>query len=413
VKFWKRSVSSLNYGGGFFFNEAGTYQQVSVTQQFAAAQRFLGRTRQLTIVDSFGNSNAGGSFGSSVFGGSALFSQIFADTGVGGGGAGTPGLALFAGGDVFGETGIGYQVNNVVEGVFTQTLKNRTALSAVGAFGINTYLGNSQGLSSSRAYTAAVQLSHQINWRSSVGVLFGHKIYDYPFYQQNSASALQVRSLTSNVVQISYRRVLSRRLSLGGGAGPSFDSLTSELSYLVPGSTTPSQFVSTTLQVSLSAYGALSYALKNGAVSVSYDKATTSGSGLYEGANTDLATLGWSQSLSKNWGTGISAGYGRLKQIPTSFSLPGSPLYQSWYVGASATRNIGREIGLFISYQFGDESTGNAVCLLNQCVARQTIASVGISWHGRPIRLDGDNPLRRGNGRSDVGDGSVGNPANP
>jgi hypothetical protein len=363
-------------------------------------------------VDAFGNSNAGGSFGSSLFGGSALFSQIFADTGVGGGGGGaTPDPIFFAGGDVFGETGVGYQINNVVEGVFTQTLKNRNALSVVGGFGINTYLGNSQGLGSSRSFTAAVQLSHQISWRSSIGVLFGHKTYDYPFYQQNTGLNLQVRSLTSNVVQISYRRVISHRISFAGGAGPSFDNLKSEITLGLPGDYVNG--VNTTLQVSLSAYGSLSYALKNGSIFLSYDKATTSGSGLFAGANTDLATLGFSQSLSKNWGAGVASGYARLKQIATSTSMTGSPLYQYWYAGASATRNIGPEVGLFISYQFADESTGNTVCQVNHCIARQSIASVGISWHGRPIRLDGENPMRRGSGRSDAADGAGGDPVNP
>jgi hypothetical protein len=181
-------------------------------------------------------------------------------------------------------------------------------------------------------------------------------------------------------------------LSFGGGAGPSFDRVTSEILFF------QSLGINTTNQLNLSAYGGLTYSLKTGAAAFSYQRATTSGSGIFAGANTDVASLSYSRSLVRKWGGSFSSGYARLKQIQENSGLAGSPVYQSWYTGVSATRSMGRRMGLFIGYQFANESTTNSVCMVSHCISRQSVASVGLTWRGPTIRFTGENPKQQGSG---------------
>ena len=401
VKFWSHSVTSVNYTGGAFIYQSNYPQQVTQIQELTAAHRFLGRTRQFTILDSVGDSNAGGTFGSSIFGG-GLFDQIFADTGVSGGSS--PGLSLFSTGDIFGEVGVGSQITNVVQATLTQKLKTRSSITLLGGYGINTYYGSSAGLISSQAYSAAIQYTYQIGGRSSVGLLYGHRIFDYPLQPNVDFS---VRNLTTNDVLASYQRTISHRLSFGGGAGPSFDQIGSELVYQVSAKSNPTYLVNTTNQVSLTAYGGLSYALKNGSAALSYQRAATGGSGIFAGATTDLATASYGRTVFRRWGASFSTGYARIKQLQQGSGLSTDSLYQTWYAGATVSKSLGRDFGLYATYQFADESTANSVCQVNRCVSLQHVATVGISWHARPIRLDGDNPMHRSNPNTDPDSGSA------
>jgi len=358
-KYWGRSFTSVDYVGGSLYYPSNSLNNQSYIQQVTLAQRFLGKTRELILVDSFGDSNAGGSFGSS----------LLSDT------AGR-GLSYFSGGDVY---AVGSVISNVAQAGLTQKLSRRSTLLVLGSYGVSFYSGAAS--INNRDSSVAAQYGYRLDRRSTIGALFVHRSFQFPAGNEGSVG--------SYVTAFSYSRMLSRRFSFVGSVGPSFDNITSQ--FVVPIITPPLVLTVKTRRIDLSAYGELGYAFRNGAAGLSYQRLTTGGSGLFAGANTDAVVLTISRRLSRAWGENLSAGFARLKQIQQSSAGTIVPSYQYWYAGATLTRNIGRSFNFFGSYQFTNQNSTNSTCVANHCLGRQSLVTIGLNWHPRAIRLGGGN----------------------
>ena len=374
LKYWGRWSSSLDYAGGSFYYPTNSFGKLSYIETLTAAQRFTGPTRELIFADSVGNSNTGGTFGSPLLGG-----------------AGNPGASYFSGGNVFGG---GPVITNVAQAGLTQKWKRRSTIRVLGAYGMDFYPGPNS--LSDHYGLGAMQYGYQLNHRSSIGAFLVHRNFQYPGSSQG---------LVSNVVELSYQRMLSRRLLFAGGAGPSFDTVTSLFAI-------PPYIVLTlkTKRIDVSAYGELAYSFKNGTAGLFYQRLTTGGSGLFAGANTNAAVLTVTRRISRSWGGSLNSGFAKLQEIQSVSAGAIQPSYQYWYSGATLSRKLGPFFSFFSSYQYLDQSSTGTSCLAgSQCRSRQDLVTIGLSWRPRPIRLGrGSNMNDQSNDTSDLEGTSAG-----
>ena len=376
LKFWHRSVTSLDYVGGASFYPSDSVQATEQIQRFTAAQGFLWRRRHLTIVDSFGNSSSGGTFGSSLFGGEGLFDLIFAGTSSDA--SSSLGLPLFTGSATLGAW-TGSQIVNVSLAELTNELTKRSYITALGSYGASLY-SNSK-LVNSHQLSLALQYGYRMSARSTVGVLYAYRNFRYPLSSEGSVD--------SNIAQIVYRYRISPRLGVVIGAGPELDSSTSEIT--IPIVTPPLVLTSRTEQLNASAFGSLAYAFKKSSLQVSYQRLTTAGSGIFVGANTDAAQVTTGRQLLRVWTASFSSGYGSLRQIQKQLQSAAGRSYQYWYISAGASRSLGPRLSFVVSYQFNRDYASYGCDGRSGCIGPQHTILFGLSWRARPIRLGTGN----------------------
>lgn len=370
LKFWGRSVTGVDYIGGGIFG--GLYTQQ--IQQLTVGQRFLWTTRQLTLTDSLGT-YPGGTFGASAFGGSSIYNLIFAGTDVLS--PTTPDLYLLSGLNTISGIGQGSHLTNVTQAEFNQVLSPRSSVTFAAAYGFTDYSG-APNLINSRQIALLANYSYQLSPRSSVGILYGYQDFRFPETTQGK--------LHANQLLVLFQRQMSKRLTLGGGAGPEFADLTQlvEFKFFNP----PLFITLKTSQVNLTAYGLAQYRLKKSSMAVSYHRLVSNGSGFTTGTNSDIVQGTINRGIARAWRGNVDVGYARLKELASSSvgSLPGS--FQYWYAGAGIQRPLADHFGIFASYQANFENLRGSFCGGGSvCSGLWNIFSIGLSWYASPIRL--------------------------
>jgi hypothetical protein len=383
LKVARRSETAVDLRGGELFSESTTgYSQP--LEQLQAAERVFFKKIALTISDSLGN-YPGGSFGSTWFGGASAFD--LATTSVSASIPNDPIIAGFTGSHTFGIAQ--KELTNLALAEVTDFLTPRSAITFAGAYGIGQYLGDNPGFINSRQVSALVSYGHQLTPRSQIGALFGYQTFQFP---QADAG-----NVTSKVAQFAYSRILSRRLDAQLGAGPDF-------THIITPVVAPGIFLVTD-QVNIAAFGLLSYHLRSGLMTLSYNRSTTNGSALFAGANRDSAEFTLSRRL-RSFETSFDAGFVNLARIQQSVSLIPGKSYDYGFVGAAITRKLG-QLNLLASYQFNDQSFTAPICsTIQDCgLTQRHVALLGIYWHTRPIHLDHGSGQPAGAGAVD-NDGS-------
>ena len=127
---------------------------------------------------------------------------------------------------------------------------------------------------------------------------------------------------------------------------------------------------------------------------MSYDHYNSSGSGFFVGASSDVARLDATRPVGRLWSGTLDIGYSHNNRVvpnPASFGIAAQS-YNYLYAGAGVRRQLGRDFGLSISYQFNNLGFDSSFCGSTSTPCSRTsqrhVAAVGLDWHPRPIRLD-------------------------
>jgi hypothetical protein len=395
-KLWKLHPLDVDYvGGADYYNRTngGVYQVHSL----AATQRFLWRTGQLAIRDSFSYLPEG-SFGFGSFGGAGAF---------GAGGLGGQSLGGVSGG-IFSNSSygvIGNQVSNMAIVDATQYLSPRSSVVATGGYAFTDFLStpktsfcpvgtncyfNSQQTIGQLAY------NHQISRHDQIAFIYAHEQLHFP---GTSAGGLNV-----DLLQVEYGHRISGKLDLRVGGGPEWVHLSQPeeellniptgLPCLNTGSPLPcvnvkSGFVTGSGQVSI-----LYRTSERTNFSLSYLRFVSSGSGFFGGAKTDTARLSVNHTLGRHWNVLLDTGYAHNSALlgATSSAAGSATSYNDWYFGGAAHRRLGRHFAVFGSYQYNAFAFSSGGCTIagSNCGASygRNILLVGLNWIPQPIRLD-------------------------
>jgi hypothetical protein len=137
-KLWKRHPLDVDYIGGVDWR-SGSQSGFHQVHSLAATQRFLWRTGQFAVRDSFSYLPEG-AFGFGSFGGAGAFGV----GGLGGGIAGGLGTGIFTN-NTYGT--IGSEVSNMAIADVTQYLSPRSAVLLTGGFGLTDFLNTPKSAS--------------------------------------------------------------------------------------------------------------------------------------------------------------------------------------------------------------------------------------------------------------------------
>ena len=143
--------------------------------------------------------------------------------------------------------------------------------------------------------------------------------------------------------------------------------------------------------LSISGRGSLRYRLRRGEAILSYSRLTTSGSGFFVGASSDVARVSLAQPISRQWDAVADVGYTHNRRILPGGGVTTANSYGYVYAGGAAHRRLGRYFVLFFSYQFNDLAFDSSFCgTTGPCnrTSQRHVATVGLDWHPHPIRLD-------------------------
>lgn len=395
-KLWKLHPLDVDYVGGVdWYNGAnGNVYQV---HSLSATQRFLWRTGQLAVRDSFSYLPEG-AFGFGSFGGAGAFGA----GGLGGGGFGGSGTGIFSN-ITYGA--IGTQITNMGIVDVTQYLSPRSAVVLTGGFGITDFLTtpktsfcpsgancyfNSQEAMGQAAY------NRQISRHDQIGVIY---VYQELHFPGTTAGSLKV-----DMWQLEYGHRISGKLDLLLGGGPEWvHRIQSQEEFLgvaptglpcinpsplLPCVNVKSSFITASGQVSLRYRVS---ALTN--FSVTYLRFISSGSGFFGGAKTDTGRFNINHMFGRHWTVLADTGFSHNSALlgATSVAAGASTSYSYWYLGAAAHRRLGRHFGLFGSYQFNTFAFGSS-CTAGGggCGASygRNVLLFGLNWTPQPIRLD-------------------------
>jgi hypothetical protein len=128
-------------------------------------------------------------------------------------------------------------------------------------------------------------------------------------------------------------------------------------------------------------------------IRLTYARYVNSGSGFFAGANSDTVSFGLNHSLNRRWSLLTHSGYSRSTRLlsATTAVAGNAPSYHYWFTGGAVRRQLGRDFGAFISYQYDAFGFASGYCRTgsgcNNNYGRH-IALIGLDWTPHPIRLD-------------------------
>jgi hypothetical protein len=394
-KLWKLHPLDVNYIGGVdWYN--GANGRVYQVHSLVATQRFLWRTGQFAVRDSFSYLPEG-AFGFGSFGGAGAF------------GAGSlPGLGGGSGTGIFSNSSygvIGTQVSNMAIADVTEYLSPRSSMVVTGGFGLTEFLNspktsfcpaNTSCYFNSQEAIGQAAYNHQISRHDQIAFVYA--------YQQLHFPGTLAGSLNVNLWQLEYGHRISGKLDLLIGGGPELihQSQPQEEFLGVPTGlpcvtsnallqcvSVKSSFVTGSARVSLR------YRISGRTnFSLTYLRFVSSGSGFFGGAKTDTGRFGVNHAMGRHWNLLLDTGYSHNAALlgVTSIAAGAATSYNYWYFGGAAHRHLGRHLAVFGSYQYNAFAFGSGGCSASAagCGASygRNVLLIGLNWTPQPIRLD-------------------------
>ena len=244
------------------------------------------------------------------------------------------------------------------------------SIAVTGSFGIQHYAGGNN-LQSSNDTLTVFSWDHQLTSTDSISVS-----YSLVRYRYNGGTA----AVNDNLFRLGYAKRISQRMTFIGMVGPQLIYSTESL---IPG---------TQHSVSVTGQASLNYRLQRMGFVVSYMHYVSPGSGVFQGANTDIATLGTTVHLRRTWDLSLSGSESRNKQLAAYSVNPAFPTsghainYQ--YGTFRLSHVMGRYMRAFVIYELQHQTSGiSLVPGSTSTTLFRHIIGIGFELHPRPVGL--------------------------
>jgi hypothetical protein len=403
-RLWSHYDLALDYVGGVaYYNVKGL--GFRSLQQMDFDQKITWKRGQMSVRDSFSylpEGTFGGAYGS-------LGSQGIASLG-------NSAFGSFWGGTNLGSLGLAPRVMNVGLVDVSENLTPKSALTAAGGYAFTHFYG--EDVSTGATFIGSSQISAQVGYsrlvsaHTQIALVYGYQGFDFSVFGT---------AFHSHIIQGMYGHRISGRMDLLIAAGPQFTNtaLACSISDVAAGNPNcalngSGQVVGSIPDFRIGAAGQarLRYKFPRTSLDLRFERYETSGSGLFAGAESNIASLSASRPLTRVWSGAIDIGYSRNSRLqsltsaqtatcvfanqPNPDNLPTCPgvnanTYAFGFAGVAVHRAFGRDFHGFISYQFNeltfDQSYCGGVSLCNRIANRQ-VGTIGLDWTPRPIRID-------------------------
>jgi hypothetical protein len=401
-KIWKTDEVALDYIGGVADYAEGSIglQQL---QQLDIDNRIHWKRGQLAIRDSFSYLPEG-NFGFGAYGGGGAYNAGFGNLGVGLLGVGAFGgqSSAFTGGNGLGVAlGLVPRITNLGLVDVIQDLTPKSAITVTAGYALVHFYGSllvqnplagplqeNVNFIGSSEYTGQIAYDYTLNPRNQIAVSYGYQYFNF----STAGTAFH-----SQVVQLMYGHRISGRMDFLVSAGPQFTGINQQECDLptIP-VTSCAGLGGAVSTIGVSKIGAagrasLRYRFPKTSISLTYQRYDTSGSGIFAGAETDIAQFDLARPLSRVWDLFADAGYSHNSELQVPGSAVNATSFSYGYGGIGVHRQFSRSLRGFISYQFNDLGFNTACPLTTtNCadMAHNQVGSIGVDWTPRPIRLD-------------------------
>ncbi len=360
-RLWSNYDLALDYVGGVGYYDARGLG-AKLIQALNLNQKIKWKRGQLSLRDNFSylpEGNFGFAYGS-------LGSQ---ENLLGGG---------FLGGGAFGSLGQVPRIMNLSAAEISQSLSPKSAFTLTGGYGFMHFTGkDAQGI----AYLGSSQTSAQAGYNRTltphdqVALVYGYQGFRF------SPTAGAGTSFHTQVVQVMYGHRITGRMDFLMAAGPQITSLTNFTAF------GPVK----TDRLSVAGRASLRYRFPKTSLDLAYERYTTSGSGLFAGAQSNVVRLRANRPITRVWSGFADLGYSHNSRIQPAASGVNANSYGFGFAGLGARRSLGRNFGVFGSYQFNELYFDNSFCHgLSSCsrISQRHVATFGLDWTPRPIRID-------------------------
>ena len=400
-KIWKTDEVAMDYIGGVA-DYANTYLGLEQLQQFDVDNRINWRRGQLAIRDSFSYLPEG-DFGFGVYGGGAAYNAGFGGLGTGLLGAGAFGgqSSAFTGGNALGVSfGLVPRIMNLGLADVVEDLTPKSSLTFTAGYGLVHFFGSltvdnplagplqeNVNFIGSSEYTAQVAYDRELNPRNQVAISYGYQYFSF----STAGTAFH-----SQVVQLMYGHRVSGRMNFLVAVGPQITSINQQECALpiipVTSCATFGAPVTTIGVTNLGVAGraSLRYKFPLTSLALSFQRYNTNGSGIFAGAETNIAQLDVARPITRIWDLFADVGYSKNSELQTPGATVDATSFSYEYAGVGVHRQFGRSLRGFVSYQFNNLSFNNACPLGSACsnMAHNQVGSIGLDWTPRPIRID-------------------------
>jgi hypothetical protein len=359
-----RSQLSLDYAGGAAISRFGTNTN-STIQDLGFSENFDWRRWSVLLAEQSSYLTES-PFGFGGVGGLGFLGNV-SPSGLGGAlGAASPSLqTVLTPSQTIPTTGVA-RLSTTVVGQAEYYLSRRSSWTAAGSYGLLRFFRAGYTNSSDALFQTGY--NYQIDRQSTIAVLYRFDAFRFTHLAQG---------IDDQVVQLSYARRVTGRLSFQIAAGPDMRM------FQVPSSGSSSH-------VSWSLHSGLNYQLKDIALQASYDYFLTSGSGVLVGAQTDQVTGTAGRDLTRTWQGSISLGYASNRSLAQTTPNTGEGRFSNWYGAVRFSRHLRPGTDLFLAYGARLQGTNTALCAGGPTCGTNSISheiSLGFNWGLRPIAL--------------------------
>lgn len=284
----------------------------------------------------------------------------------------------FLGGTAFGSLGEVPRLMNLSAVAISESLSPKSAITLTGGYGLLHFYGKDpQGIN----YLGSSQVSAQAGYNRTltphdqIALVYGYQGFRF------SPIAGAGTAFHTQVVQVMYGHRISGRMDFLMGAGPQITSITN-FTLLPPAKTD---------RLSVAGRASLRYRFPKTSLDLAFERYTTSGSGLFAGAQSNIVRLKATRPITRVWSGFVDAGYAYNSRLQTASAGVNAKQYGFGFAGLGARRVLGRNFGVFASYQFNELYLDNSFCGgLAHCsrVSQRHVGTFGLDWTPRPIRID-------------------------
>lgn len=190
--------------------------------------------------------------------------------------------------------------------------------------------------------------------RDSIGLVYDYSLMRFSGYSSQTQTHL---------AQFSFAHTLVGRWAFQLSAGPQFVRLEDF------GPLSGNQW-------SWSLTSSLTYQTHHANYLLTYVRGVTSGAGVIIGAETNVATVTVSRTLSRYWLGILNAGYAQNQP------LVGAGQFTDWFAGANLIAPMGRHFRAVLNYSYLQQ-TNTGVCIVANCglTMGRNIGNVRLEWH--------------------------------
>jgi len=241
-------------------------------------------------------------------------------------------------------------------------LTPRSSLTFLGGYSILHFFG-SDYINSGNAFFQG-GYSYQLSRTDTIAVLYNFAEYGYSGFGG---------SYYDSRVNVAYAKRVTGRLALQIAGGPEFLTV-----HGAPSGSGGLSLGTSGSKTNWSLHTALSYAVREGTVGLTYDHGVNGGSGVLLGAVGNTVAASANRTFTRVFSGGLQTGYSRN----TAVNGEGQS-YSYWFGGGNVSRLFGPYIGLALAYQFQYQDSNQSFCVGASCgdsITRQTI-TIGVSWH--------------------------------